>query len=465
MLPSRHVRRRDPLPATARARLGSASAPPGDRLLAVTRAWIVVDLGFGDSGKGTLVDFLVRDRGARLVVRWNGGAQAGHGVVTREGKSHVFSQLGSGSFVPGVYTHLAEPVVFHPSALLVENAHLVSLGVRDALDRLSVAESARVITPFHQAANRLRELARGAARHGSCGVGVGETVRDSHEAGPEVVRALHLRSRGRALRDAALRARERMHASVTEEMRALRGRPDADAEIAVLEEREVVDRWLALIAPFSPDHVIEDDAIDGALARETSVLEGAQGVLLDQDVGFHPHTTWSSCLSHAALAWLDDHDHPGGRSTLGVLRTHLTRHGEGPFPTEDPSLSHALTETHNDERGWQGRFRVGWPDLALAKYALAASPVDALAITHLDRLKTPSRAAARYENVESSQLVPGDLAHQERLGIALRSARPVYDDAPSEPNAYLAWLASQLETPIALGSHGPTADDKRWTAP
>jgi len=77
------------------------------------KAFIVVDLGFGDAGKGLMTDYLVRRHGAKLVVRFNGGAQAGHNVVDASGREHTFSQLGSGSFVPGVRTHLASPVVVH----------------------------------------------------------------------------------------------------------------------------------------------------------------------------------------------------------------------------------------------------------------------------------------------------------------------------------------------------------------
>ena len=80
-------------------------------------AHIVVDLGFGDSGKGTVTDHLVRQTGARLVVRFNGGAQAGHTVVLADGRSHTFSQLGAGSFVAGVRTHLSRFMLVHPGGL------------------------------------------------------------------------------------------------------------------------------------------------------------------------------------------------------------------------------------------------------------------------------------------------------------------------------------------------------------
>ncbi len=143
------------------------------------RAYIVVDLGFGDSGKGLLTDFLARRFKAGVVVRYNGGAQAGHNVVTPNGRHHTFSQFGSGTFIPGVKTYLSKHVVIHPGALLIEGNILEGLGVSNAFSRLRLSDQCLVITPFHQAANRIREMVRGKNRHGSCGVGVGETVEDA----------------------------------------------------------------------------------------------------------------------------------------------------------------------------------------------------------------------------------------------------------------------------------------------
>ena len=133
------------------------------------RAYVIVDLGFGDAGKGLLTDYLARQLKAGIVVRYNGGAQAGHNVVTPDGRHHTFSQFGSGTFIPGVKTYLSRDVVIHPGALLVEGAILEGKGIPDAFSRLRVSEQALVITPFHQAANRIREIVRGSDRHGSCG--------------------------------------------------------------------------------------------------------------------------------------------------------------------------------------------------------------------------------------------------------------------------------------------------------
>src|SRR5215831_1774195 len=148
-------------------------------------AIIVVDLGYGDAGKGGIVDWLCH-RAARVaaggpvhtVVRFNGGAQAAHNVVTPDGRHHTFAQFGSGTFTPGVRTHLSRFMLVDPLALAAEAGHLASAGIPDPLGGLTVDRAALLTTPYHRAANRAREVARvAAARHGSCGMGIGETAR------------------------------------------------------------------------------------------------------------------------------------------------------------------------------------------------------------------------------------------------------------------------------------------------
>ncbi len=128
-----------------------------------------------------MTDTLARETQSGLVVRYNGGAQAGHHVVTPDGRQHTFSQFGAATFLPGVKTFLSSDVIIHPGALLQEGKALAAKGVPDCFDRLTVSDRSLVVTPFHQAANRIHELARGAERHGSCGVGIGETYEDHLE--------------------------------------------------------------------------------------------------------------------------------------------------------------------------------------------------------------------------------------------------------------------------------------------
>src|SRR5262249_9143254 len=137
-------------------------------------------LGFGDEGKGSVVDFLCSPRRpdpARAVIRFNGGAQAAHNVLTADGRQHTFAQFGAGRFIPGVRTHLARLRRADPLGLGAEAGCLASARVPDALARLTVDRDAPLVTPYHRAANRARETARGRDRHGSCGMGIGETVR------------------------------------------------------------------------------------------------------------------------------------------------------------------------------------------------------------------------------------------------------------------------------------------------
>lgn len=447
---------------------------------AATRAAIVVDLGFGDSGKGLVTDALVRRLGASAVVRWNGGAQAGHTVVAPDGRAHTFSQFGAGSFVPGVRTYLASAVVVHPTALAVEATHLARVGVTDALARLAIAADARVITPVQQAMGRLRELARGDARHGSCGVGVGETVADSLARPDEVLRMQDLASPIAARKLARLREGKR------DELAALgldADDPRVRAEFGVFEDPSLDVRWLdAARAAVAGVETIAPEELGARLFAERAlVLEGAQGILLDEWRGFHPHTSYGTCTTEPARALLAGFA-PESITTLGVLRTFATRHGAGPFPTEDPALAAGLVDPHNPAGPWQGGFRVGPLDLVLARYALAVSgEVDGLAITHLDalpkldriatgyRVSSPDPALFELDPEEPTRVVclrpgrPRDLEHQAALGAALTKVTPDYEPFESRSESdFVARIEHALARPIRMTSRGPSSDQVTW---
>ncbi len=421
------------------------------------RASIVVDLGFGDAGKGTVVDFLVRERSAHTVVRFNGGAQAGHNVVTAAGAHHTFSQFGAGTFCPGVRTHLSRFVVVHPTALLVEAERLAAAGVPGALQRLTMHEDALVTTPLAQALGRLRELSRGDAPHGTTGVGVGETMRIALEEPSLAVRVVDL-ARPAALRRTMGRLRD-YAAAQAGPLSSLDGRAREERE--ALLGSATIEAWLEAIAPLLwRDIVVDDGHLTRLLDADREVIfEGAQGVLLDEWRGLHPYTTWSTCTTENALTLLDGYD--GVIERLGVTRSYATRHGAGPFPTEVDELGH-LPEPHNVDVGWQGRFRRGWLDLPLLRYALACCEVDALALTHLDRVRDGWLACGAYDGLATPlrpAADPHDLAHAEALGDALFGVVPRLEPTPADLSG---WLEERLETPVALTSVGPRATDKRW---
>jgi len=298
---------------------------------------IVVDLGYGDAGKGTVVDWLCSrqvSRPVRTVVRFNGGAQAAHNVITRDGRHHAFAQFGAGTFTPGVRTHLSRFVLVDPFALAAEAAHLASLGVPHALDLLTVDRDALLATPYHQAANRAREVARGESRHGSCGMGIGETasyaLAHPYDA-PRVGDCATPRALARKL--TALRDR------LTTEIGPLTAPPAADVAHAY--------RAFAMRV-----NIVDGSYLARLLRTAPVVFEGAQGVLLDEWRGFHPYTTWSTTTFANAGELLAEAGQQAFR--LGVIRTFMTRHGPGPFVTEDRALD--LPEPHNGHQvtstGW-----------------------------------------------------------------------------------------------------------------
>jgi len=440
------------------------------------RAFVVADLGFGDAGKGLVVDHLVRRTGARLVVRHNGGAQAGHNVVTPDGRHHCFAQLGAGSFVPGVRTHLSRFFVLHPGALLVEAQRLGTVGVADVLTRVEVDARALVITPFHQAACRLRERSRAEARHGSCGVGVGEAVHDALVADEDALRARDLSDTPR-LRRLLRRARDRVAESLGEALTSSHPREGMGRERSVFERPQLLDVWEDATRAFAAQvATVDEGALGRHLAEPDAVIfEGAQGVLLDQDWGFHPHTTWSRCTSENALTLLKEADSTREVTRLGVTRSYMVRHGPGPLPSE--AFGPELPQPHNPDNAWQGRLRSGALDLVLLRYALEVTgSVDALVVTHLDALDGrgawPVVTAYRDANQRIERLpvaAAPTLEQQASLAERLRNIPCEVEELSASnpaqlPDALLDRIETKLGVPVRGRSRGPCADDLelRW---
>ena len=252
------------------------------------QAHIVVGLGFGDEGKGSWVDHLVRTRGLNQIVRFNGGAQALHHVVTPDGQVHGFSQFGSGMFVPGTKTLLSRFMLLDPDALLKEADALLGKGVMNPLGRLIVSENAPVITPMNRLLNRMQEIARGGARHGSCGFGIGLTQADVETLGDG---ALYVR-------DLPTAAGRRKLFDLWEQKRSVARQLATAESCELLEQFETLDLdyYAELFAYVYHRASVVTEAEFQALVRSNdSVFEGAQGVLLDQVFGFFPHCTRSTC--------------------------------------------------------------------------------------------------------------------------------------------------------------------------
>lgn len=417
------------------------------------RAVITVGLGFGDEGKGATVDFLTRELDADLVIRYCGGSQAGHNVELPGGQRHTFSQFGAGTLAPQrPSTYLGSAVVIDPPALLSEAAHLTELGVPNPLSLVTVHPDALVTTPWLKLLNRVREIARGGAKHGSCGQGIGETRHYWIRYGADAVTARDL------LEPDALHAKlELQRQRVLLELQPLREQVPADAlgDIGIdvwdtHAAEQLRDPALALvtISPDVPDH-------------RTAILEGAQGVLLDEYRGFHPYTTWSTVTPRHAWELID---RMGSEAVavLGITRAYTTRHGDGPFPTFSPELTELLRDPGNPWNRWQGTIRSGWLDLPLLRYAASVcGKLDGLVVNHLDQIAGDAcRVCETYLNAALAPSALPDLAWQSRLTELVRTAEPVL--APAAPASILGTLAAIA--PVTITGSGPVHTHRTFTS-
>jgi len=450
------------------------------------RAYIILDLGFGDAGKGLLTDFLARHLKTGLVVRYNGGAQAGHHVISPDGRQHTFSQFGSGTFIPHVKTYLSKYVVLDPLALLVEGEALESKGVRDAFTRLRMSDQALVITPFQRAANRMRELARGENRHGSCGIGVGETYEDALTHSEICIRAGDLKHPG-SLRRKTRAIRDLKRDQIITFCKDHSYNPTTAREFEALEGDDLIDSWIRAIARIGELGLVTPDSVLEGWLRETDnvIFEGAQGVLLDAEAGFHPHTTWSNCTAENAMELINQAA-PGAQvHRIGVTRSYAVRHGAGPLPTETGSLAPLVSE-HNQHNQWQGAVRYGWFDGVLTRYALSvAGGVDSLAVTHMDLLPRLERwkycpgyrdphlpgntgiVSRISDGLLTGFRLPPGLSIAKRAGFtrALSNIMPVFNDCSPDEEAVIGDIEELSGQKIGMLSYGPRAENVRIVNP
>jgi adenylosuccinate synthase len=340
----------------------------------MNKAFAVVGANFGDEGKGLTTDYLCHRENATLVVRFNGGAQAGHTVVTPKLERHVFSHFGSGTFL-GVPTYLSSFFVVNPAIFHREHIDLEMLGVGGKLC-VYADLNCRVTTPIDALINQALEDSRGHRRHGSCGMGFNETIeRCTHPI-------YDLRFRDLRNPDDILdRIRNDWLPSRLLEL----GLPDG----AVNYTDEMHEHFLSDCDHFC-NWVLAAELPD--LDLRTVVFEGAQGLLLDQNRSeFFPHLTRSNTgiknvrilCQEAEIDTLEGYY---------VSRTYLTRHGAGPFPTEVAGMT--FDDGTNVYGHFQGPLRYGHiiPD-QLHKRCFEDFGVGyRLVLTHCDQLLPPCDA-------------------------------------------------------------------------
>jgi adenylosuccinate synthase len=331
---------------------------------------VVVGTQWGDEGKGKIVDWLTDH--AQGVVRFQGGHNAGHTLVIA-GRKTVLHLIPSGILREKVACYIGNGVVLSPQALLEEVDMLEAAGV-DVATRLKISEACPLILPHHAAVDRAREAAKGSAKIGTTGRGIGPAYED------KVAR--------RAIRVQDLFYRERFAAKLGEVLDYHNFMLKNYYKAATVDFHQTLDETLALaerIAPMVGD--VPRLLYEAQQAGHSLLFEGAQGTLLDVDHGTYPYVTSSNCVAGAAAAGAGVG--PGGlHYVLGITKAYTTRVGSGPFPTElEDDVGRQLASRGNEFGATTGRpRRCGWFDAAALKRSIQINGVSGLCVTKLDVL-------------------------------------------------------------------------------
>ncbi len=415
----------------------------------------VVGLQWGDEAKGKIVDLLCDQHDA--VVRYQGGANAGHTVVA-DGVTYKLSLVPTGILRQGIDCVIGNGVVIHPPALLKEVETLAQQGIAIG-DRLHVSDRAHVILPYHLAEERLTEESAFAADHlGTTRRGIGPCYRDK-------VGRVHGVRVGDL--DHPELFRERLNRIIAYKNRLLTALlPDFEP----IDGRAVADEYLGFAArlrPFTCDTVTW---LHQALGRGQRLLfEGAQGSLLDIDHGSYPYVT-SSNSSAAGIAAGSGVPTRHIDRWIGVVKAYTTRVGGGPFPTEqDNEVGERIRRVGKEYGTVTGRpRRCGWFDAVAVRYSARVSGSTEIALMLLDVLSglDEVRVAVAYEDESGRSIpeMPGQLADLERC-------RPVYEtlpgwpddltgarswsDLPATARDYVRFLSKQIGVPVSIVSVGP----------
>lgn len=396
-----------------------------------SRVTAIVGAGFGDEGKGFWTDAhaarAVQDGLDTWVVRFNGGAQAGHTVTTLDGRRHVFHHVGSGALV-GASTYLSRHVALHPMLLPRELDELQRLGAPPP--HLMVDPRAPVTVPYDVMINQALEASRGDRRHGSCGVGFGETLEREEHPGFSL-RAANLGDAD-CIRACLAACRD---VYVPQRLAAL-GLP-RDSLAPWLHRADIVDRFVADALSMASRVTC---AMPGMLLRAGAVVfEGAQGLRLDQDLGEFPHVTRSrtglpqalDVATEAGLAHLD---------VVYVTRAYVTRHGAGPLPNEQAaSPAPRFADLTNQPNPHQGHLRF--------------APLDP---NHLVSFIQQDLARAQGSSVT---VTPGLAVNcLDQMG----ATTPLAHGPSIATRALAPWLAAQMGWASPLEAWGPSRQAAHW---
>jgi len=414
----------------------------------------VIGAQWGDEGKGKIVDLLAER--FDVVVRYQGGHNAGHSVQIGD-KSFVLHLLPSGIVHEGKTCVLGNGMVIDPKAFFEEADRLMAQGVSVTPERVKVSSRAHLILPYHRALDHTSEERLGNEKVGTTLRGIGPAYED--KAGRRGLRVAD------ALVPEVLRSRiERNLEDANRIIVAYGGEP--------LDAKTIIDDTSAMIERLAPFVIDTTHFLNVAAAKgRTILLEGAQATLLDVDHGTYPFVTSSSTVIGGALVGTGlAPKHLTG--VLGIVRTHTTRVGEGPFPTEmlesEAELGQLIRERGREYGAFTGRpRRCGWFDAFATRYAAEINGFSSVALTKLDVLDALDeiKVCVGYnlngQKCESMPSVSQDLRRVEPVYETLpgwkSSTLGITDlsDLPRYAREYVNYLSNQIGVEIGLVSTGP----------
>lgn len=372
-------------------------------------SWILCGMQFGDEGKGTFVDYLAHKNNADCIIRYNGGSQASHTVITPSKILHKFSQLGSGMFLEKCHTYITENMVVNLDNLLVEiETFSTKTGdtIPNLIDRIHIHENCFVVTPYHKLINKLREFSKGKNRRGTVGTGVSEVryLLNEPKIFPyELPLGLSVQDiynqysnntiigRLEQLQDYVSRFYEQnkeiIWKNVPREMKE-----DLKKEISFLLAPKAFLRISSLYirnfknAPYKINlQRCIYTSYELSIRRNCTnvIFEGSQGLLIDGTYGIKPNTTFLDTTNNFAL---DISYYRDNIRKIGIAKAFNSRHGLGVFPTGELEVSDKISDENQNESFWNGKIRFGWFDAVLLRYAQKINQVDELYISSFDKL-------------------------------------------------------------------------------
>jgi adenylosuccinate synthase len=413
-------------------------------------------LQWGDEAKGKIVDLLARQHD--FVVRYNGGANAGHTVV-HDGKTFKFSLLPTGVLRPHLRSVIGNGVVVNPVRFLEEVSQIRAAGVAVNGDNLTVSDHAHLIFPYHVEEERLSEQ-NGEQTIGTTGRGIGPCYQDKvgRTCGVRVGELLYPE-----------RLRERLRLIVPRKNRILRA---LSAEAKELDAEALCDEYLGHAEQMRPFIGDTTRLLQKAVTDQKKVLfEAAQGSLLDVDHGTYPYVTSSNSSTAGLWSGSGVPARNLGR-VIGVVKAYTTRVGRGPFPTElddgPEGVGELIRRTGREYGTVTGRpRRCGWFDAVATRYTAALSGADELAVMLLDVLSAPRelRICTAYE-LDGKRLedFPADAFVLERCrpvletlpawNVPVSQARKLAD-LPAAARRYVDRISQLLALPVSMISVGP----------